>query len=102
MKKLKKRVEDGVEEVIIAISPTIEGEMTSIFIKEVLKDFDLVLTKIASGIPVGGNLEYFDGDTLFKALEDRRIIRKRKVDMKVLVKNISEIATPIGFEKKLV
>lgn len=65
---------DGVKEVIFAISPTLEGETTMLFLKEVLKNRDIKITRIASGIPVGGNLEYYDDVTLMKALEERRQI----------------------------
>lgn len=64
-----------VKEIIFAISPTVEGETTMLFIKELIKDKDIKITRIASGIPVGGNLEYFDEITLSKALEDRRLIK---------------------------
>ena len=63
-----------VDELIFAISPTLEGETTMLFIKELLRDKDIKITRIASGIPVGGSLEYFDEITLSKALEDRRNI----------------------------
>lgn len=63
---------DNIKEIIFAISPTVEGETTMLFIKELLKNKDVEITRIASGIPVGGNLEYFDEITLSKALEDRR------------------------------
>ena len=70
------RVNSGkVKEIIFAISPTVEGETTMLFIKEMIKDKDIKITRIASGIPVGGNLEYFDEITLSKALEDRRLIK---------------------------
>lgn len=72
---LVERVRNGnVKELILAISPTVEGETTMLFIKELLKSSDVKITRIASGIPVGGNLEYFDDITLSKALADRRDI----------------------------
>ncbi|MDO5717364.1 MAG: recombination mediator RecR [Tissierellia bacterium] len=72
---LIERVENqDIEEVILAISPTVEGEMTTLFIGELLKNKNAKITRIASGIPVGGSIEYFDTQTLFKALEDRREI----------------------------
>lgn len=64
--------ENKIKELIFAISPTVEGETTMLFIKELLRGADVKFTRIASGIPVGGNLEYFDEITLSKALEDRR------------------------------
>ncbi len=61
-----------VKEVILAISATVEGETTMLFLAELLKKFDVKVTRIASGIPVGGSLEYYDELTLSRALEDRR------------------------------
>lgn len=65
---------EDIKEIIFAVSPTLEGETTMLFIKELLKGKDIKITRIASGIPVGGNLEYFDEITLSKAIEDRRDI----------------------------
>lgn len=70
--KFLARLESGqVKEIIFAISPTLEGETTMLFLKELIKDANLKITRIASGIPVGGNLEYYDDLTLSKALNDR-------------------------------
>lgn len=63
--------EENVKEVIFAISPTVEGETTMLFLKELMKDLDIKITRIASGIPVGGNLEYYDDITLSKAMQER-------------------------------
>lgn len=63
---------NDIKEIIFAISPTVEGETTMLFIKELLKNKEIKVTRIASGIPVGGNLEFFDDITLMKALEDRK------------------------------
>lgn len=71
---IKRINEENVKEIIFAISPTVEGETTMLFLRELIKDLDLKITRIASGIPVGGNLEYYDELTLLKALEDRRDI----------------------------
>lgn len=73
--KLIKMVDDGVKELILAISPTVEGETSMLFIGEIFKERKIKVTRIASGIPVGGNLEYFDDITLGKALEDRRDVK---------------------------
>lgn len=70
---LLNRVEAGeIEEIILAISPTVDGETTSLFLNELLKNKNIRVSRIASGIPMGGNLEYFDSETLTRALEDRR------------------------------
>lgn len=63
---------EDIKEIILAISSTIEGETTSLFLASLLEEKNIKITKIASGIPVGSNLEYYDQLTLEKALEDRR------------------------------
>ena len=74
--KFLKRLEDGlVKEIIFAISPTVEGETTMLFLTELIKNLDIKVTRIASGIPVGGNLEYYDDLTLSKALKERINLR---------------------------
>ncbi len=60
------------KEVIFAISPTIEGEATRFYLKEQLKRFDVKLSELASGIPVGGDLEYLNATTIGNALTKRR------------------------------
>jgi recombination protein RecR len=61
-----------VEEVILATNPNVEGEATAIYLAKLLKPFALRVTRIARGLPVGGDLEYADEVTLGKALEGRR------------------------------
>lgn len=61
-----------VQEVILATNPNVEGEATAMYISRLLKPFDLHVTRIAHGLPVGGDLEYADEVTLAKALEGRR------------------------------
>ena len=63
------------KEIIIATNPSVEGEITAQYIKEMLKDYDCAISRIAYGLPVGGNLEYTDSLTLSKALEGRRNIK---------------------------
>jgi len=73
IKELMKRVEDeGVAEVILATNPNIEGEATAMYLARLLKPIGLKVTRIASGLPVGGDLEYADEVTLGRALEGRR------------------------------
>ncbi|MBW4828454.1 MAG: recombination mediator RecR [Clostridiaceae bacterium] len=73
IKELLKRLQDGeVEEVILATNPTVEGEATAMYISKLLKPMGIKTTRIAHGIPVGGDLEYYDEVTLSKALEGRR------------------------------
>lgn len=64
--------DDPVKEVILAISPTIEGETTMLYLAEMLAQTPVKVTRIASGIPVGGSLEYYDELTLLRAMQDRR------------------------------
>jgi recombination protein RecR len=73
IKELLNRLKDGVvKEVILATNPTVEGEATALYISKLLKPLGIKITRIAHGIPVGGDLEYFDEVTLSKALENRR------------------------------
>ena len=75
LKQLLERVEGGdVKEVIVATNPNIEGETTDIYISKVLKSVVPKVTRIARGLPIGGDLEYADEVTLAKALEGRRDI----------------------------
>lgn len=66
--------EDEVQEVIVATNPNIEGEATAMYIARLLKPSGIKVTRIAHGIPVGGDLEYADEVTLLKAVEGRREI----------------------------
>lgn len=68
---LKRVSNDSVNEVIMATNPTVEGEATAMYIAKLLKPLNIKVTRLASGLPVGGTLEYADEITLFKALENR-------------------------------
>lgn len=68
---IKRACEDKIQEVIIAISPSVEGETTTLYLGKLLKPFTKV-TRIAFGLPMGGDLEYADEVTLARALEGRR------------------------------
>ena len=63
-----------VKEVIVCTNPTVEGEATAIYLAKLIKELDVRVTRIASGLPVGGDLEYADEVTLGRALEGRREI----------------------------
>ncbi len=63
---------EGVNEVVVAVNPTVEGEATALYISKLLKPFGLKVTRIAHGLPVGGDLEYADEVTIARALEGRR------------------------------
>ena len=62
---------NDVEEIILALNPTVEGEATSLYICKLLKPFDIKISRIAMGLPIGSDLEYADEITLSKALECR-------------------------------
>ena len=73
VKELLARIGDeGVEEVILCTNPNIEGEATALYLGKLLKQLGISVTRIASGLPVGGDLEYADELTLGRALEGRR------------------------------
>ncbi|MDR2933509.1 MAG: toprim domain-containing protein, partial [Oscillospiraceae bacterium] len=61
----------GIDEVIMATNPTVEGEATATYLARLLKPMGIKTTRLAYGIPVGGNLEYADEVTLYRALEGR-------------------------------
>ncbi|WP_100405905.1 recombination mediator RecR [Bacillus solitudinis] len=69
---LKRLQDDTIQEVIIATNPTIEGEATAMYISRLIKPTGIKVTRIAHGLPVGGDLEYADEVTLSKAIEGRR------------------------------
>lgn len=73
VKELVERLRGGkIKEVIIATNPSVEGEATAIYLAKLIKPMGMEVTRIASGIPVGGDIEYTDGETLSRALEGRR------------------------------
>ena len=70
IKSLVNRISSGME-IIIATNPSVEGETTSLYLSKILADRDIVLSKLARGVPVGGDLEYVDDATLIRAIEGR-------------------------------
>ena len=75
IKPLLERVaKGGVSEVIMAMNPDTEGEATAMYLARLLRPFDVKITRLAYGIPVGGHLEFADDATLMRALEGRREI----------------------------
>ena len=75
VKELLTRIsEENVKEVILALNPSVEGEATTLYLAKLLKPFDITVSRIALGIPVGSDLEYADEITLARALEGRREI----------------------------
>lgn len=71
LKELIQRLEGDVKEVIIATNSSLEGETTAMYISKLIKPTGIKVTRIASGVPVGGDLEYIDEVTLLRALEGR-------------------------------
>ena len=72
---LLNRVDEGIiKEIIIATNPTVDGETTALYLAKLLKDRDVNVTRLAYGLPMGGNLDYADALTLSKAIEGRRKI----------------------------
>ncbi len=71
LKELIARLQEEVEEVIIATNSSLEGETTAMYISKLIKPTGIKVTRIASGVPVGGDLEYIDEVTLLRALEGR-------------------------------
>jgi recombination protein RecR len=75
---LVERVNEGkIKEVILATNPTVEGEVTALYISELLKDKEVIVTRLAYGLPVGAHLDYADELTLNRALQGRRKISNK-------------------------
>lgn len=74
IRELLTRINDEVKEIILATDPNIEGETTALYLTKLLRPLDLRITRLARGIPVGGDLEYADEVTLIRALEGRHEI----------------------------
>ena len=76
IKELLARIDEGeIEEAIIATNPTVEGEATAMYISKLLQNFDIKVTRLAYGVPMGSDLEYADEITLYRALEGRRDLK---------------------------
>lgn len=72
---LIKRIKElNIEEVIIATNPNVEGEATAMYLRQILSDMNIKVTRLAYGLPVGGNIDYIDEYTILKAFEGRRKI----------------------------
>ncbi|RLD13539.1 recombination protein RecR [candidate division KSB1 bacterium] len=77
IQELIRRVqEEDIDEVLLAINPSTEGETTIIYISEQLKPFNVKLTRLASGIPIGSHLEYLDMATIGRAIQSRQELKK--------------------------
>lgn len=71
IRELLDRAKEGVEEVILAMNPNVEGEATTLYLSKLLKPFGVNITRIARGIPMGSDLEYTDAATISRAFEGR-------------------------------
>lgn len=74
IESLLQRINENTKEIIIATSPTMDGEMTALYIDKILKDKNVLVTRLAHGLPMGSSLDYADDLTLIKALDNRRKI----------------------------
>jgi len=72
IKQLLARLDGSVKEVVIATNPDVEGEATAMYLKKLISPFGVKVTRIARGLPVGGDLEYADGVTITRALQGRQ------------------------------
>lgn len=72
IKALLKRLDGSVKEVIVATNPDVEGEATAMYLNKLIQPFGVKVTRIARGLPVGGDLEYADGVTITRALQGRQ------------------------------
>ena len=73
-KLVNDRITDDVKEVIIALNPSIEGEVTSMYIQKLLEKFDIKVSRLSYGIPMGSDIEYLDPIMVSKAWDDRKVI----------------------------
>ena len=74
IEKLLNRIDDSIKEVIVATSPTMDGEMTALYLDKKKKKKGVLVTRLAHGLPMGASLDYADDLTLIKALDNRRKI----------------------------
>lgn len=75
LEQLLERIKTGkIKEIILAFKPSVEGEITALYIKKILEDLNIEITRLASGVPIGADMEYIDKLTLERALTDRKTI----------------------------
>lgn len=68
------RISDDIKEIIIALNPSIEGEVTSLYLQKVLEKYNVKVSRLSYGIPMGGDIEYLDPIMVSKAWDDRKVI----------------------------
>lgn len=71
---MRRLAEEDIQEVVLATNPNVEGETTATYLARLIKPLDIKVSRLASGLPVGGDLEYADEVTLGRALEQRRVL----------------------------
>ena len=74
---LVKRLDDNLKEIIIALNPSIEGEVTSMYIQKILEDKNIKISRLSYGLPMGGDIEYLDPIMVSKAWDDRKVISEK-------------------------
>ena len=73
-KLLNERIDKSVKEIILALNPSIEGEVTSMYLQKLLEKKDVKVSRLSYGIPIGSDIEYLDPIMISKALDDRKVI----------------------------
>ena len=71
---ISKRLNDNVKEIIIALTPSIEGETTSLYLQKLLENKKVKISRLSYGLPMGSDIEYLDPITLAKAIDDRKVV----------------------------
>ncbi len=71
---LLNRIDDNVKEIVIALNPCIEGDVTSMYVKKILEKYNVKVSRLSYGIPMGSDIEYLDPIMISKALDDRKVI----------------------------
>ena len=71
---INKRISSEVKEVILSLNPSVEGEMTSLYIKKLLEDKDVKVSRLSYGLPVNADIEYLDPLTIIRAIDDRKFL----------------------------
>ena len=74
MSLIDKRINSNIKEIIIALNPSIEGEVTSLYIQKLLEKYNIKVSRLSYGIPMGTDIEYLDPVMITKAWEDRKVI----------------------------
>lgn len=71
---INNRIDDDVKEIILSLNPSVEGEMTSLYIKKLLEGKNVKVSRLSYGLPMGADIEYLDPLTIIRAMDDRKIL----------------------------